>query len=362
MRRWGKWLVGGLVLALVVASVPILWIEVACKTPRDPAAKKRAALVTDSGYARRESDSYLTFPEWHIVYAYDEFAAVLKAGDESDFSYGRQVTEFWDNFCELSRVVTSRGRAPVDTRVMLYTIGWSFTAELATKGVYEKTFGRFFEWVRGPEKTEEDRFAAREMRAYAEFLRQTPWYEYPFGSRLVAFWQETPMRGGHLWRKLERRVVFTGEFGIKAIYGSVIGLASAKALGAADLTIQTVVVGLDAGDIPRDSSIKIVRRLGGGRTLIQTSRYQAYTDLVVELARRGRDIVEIAGNHRILITVVAPNEALPTLPETIELFDTPIQSKPGRRRVGLDVPVPHLAAAIRTLEKAGVTIEHIYDY
>src|SRR5262245_23414344 len=362
MRRWGKWLVAGFVLGVVVLSVPVLWIEVACKAPRDPAAKKRAPLVTDSGYARRESDSYLTFPEWHIVYAYDDFAAILKTGDESDFAYGRQISEFWDNFCELNRVVTSRGRAPVDTKIMLYTIGWSFTAELAVKGTYEKTVGRFFEWVRGPEKTEEDWFAVREMRTYADFLRQTPWYEYPFGSRLVAFWRETPMRGAHLWRKLERRAVFTGEYGAKAVYATLIGFASAKALGAADLTIQTVVVGLEAGDVPRDSSIKVVGRLGVGRTLIQTPRYQAYTDLIVGLARRGRDIAEIAGNHRILVTVVAPNETLPTLPETIELFDTPIQAKPGRRRVGLDVPVPHLAAAIRTLEKVGVTIEHIYDY
>jgi hypothetical protein len=362
MRGWGKWIAGALVLAVVVLSVPILWIEVACKAPRDPAARKRAPLVNDSGYARRESDSYLTFPEWHIVYAYEDLAGVLRSGSESDFAYGRQITEFWDNFCELNRVVTSRGRAAVDTKVMLYTIGWSFTAELAIKGAYEKTAGRFFEWVRGPDKTEEDSFATREMVTYAEFLRQTPWYEYPFGSRLVAFWRETPLRGAHLWRKLERRVVFTAEYGTKAIYGTLIGFASVTTLGAADLTIQTIVVGLDASDVPRDSSIKIVRRLGAGRTLIQTPRYQAYTDLVVGLARRGRDIVEIAGNHRILVTVLARNVALPTLPETIELFDTPIQSKPGRRRVGLDVPVPHLAAAIRTLEKAGVTIEHIYDY
>lgn len=362
MRRWGKWLAGAMLVGVVVLSAPILWIEVGCKSPRDPAARKRPALVSDSGYARRESDSYLTYPEWHIVYAYEDFAAVLRKGDPSGFAYGGQISEFWSSLCELNRLVTTRKSAAVDTKVMLYTIGWSFTAELAIKGAYEKTMGRFFEWFRGADKTEEDRFATRDMRAYAEFLRQTPWYEYPFGSRVAAFWRETPLRGSRMLRKLERRVVFTSEYGAKAIYAGLIEFASGTALGAADLTIQTVVVGLDASDVTRDSGIKIVRRLGAGRTLIQTPRYQAYTDVVVNLARRGRDIVEIAGNHRILVTVLAADDPLPTLPETIELFEMRVQSKPGRRRVGLDIPVEQLAAAIRTLEKAGVTIEHIYDY
>jgi hypothetical protein len=83
---------------------------------------------------------------------------------------------------------------------------------------------------------------------------------------------------------------------------------------------------------------------------------------LVRLARRGRDIVEIAGNHRILVTVLARKGPLPRIPGTTELFEAPIQSTPDRRRVGLDVPVEHLAAAIRALEPAGLTIEHIYDY
>ena len=41
----------------------------------------------------------------------------------------------------------------------------------------------------GTKVSAEDAFAARDMRAYAEFLHQTPWYEYPFASRLVAFWR-----------------------------------------------------------------------------------------------------------------------------------------------------------------------------
>lgn len=362
MRRWARRIVIGVLLLAVALSVPVLWIENACTAPRDRLFRSRPPLVSEPGYARRESDSYLSFPEWHIVYAYEDLAGVLRTGDESQFAYGPQIAAFWRSLCSLTRVATARGDVGNDTKIMLYTIGWSFTVELAVKGAYEKTIGHAFEWVRGSGKTAEDVFAARDMQAYAEFLRQTPWYEYPFGWRLLAFWRSTPLRGDDLPRKLERRWAITMEYGTKAIYGALIRHASATALGPSDLEIQTVMQGLEPADAVREPQMKIVRDLGGGRTLIRTPRYQAYTDLLVRLARRGRNVVEIAGNHRILVTVLAPAGPLPPVPDATPLFEAPIQSRPDRRRVGLDVAVEHLASAIRTLEGAGATIEHIYDY
>jgi hypothetical protein len=63
--------------------------------------------------------------------AYEDLAGVLKDRDESAFAYGRQIAGFWRSFCALNRVGSGRGGTGLDTKVMLYTIGWSFTAELA---------------------------------------------------------------------------------------------------------------------------------------------------------------------------------------------------------------------------------------
>jgi hypothetical protein len=361
MLRRARRIVGALLLLAAVVAVPILWTEGFCTAPPEPGARA-APLVKERGYARRESDSYLSFPEWHIVYAYEDLAGVLRLGDESDFAYARQIAGFWRSLCGLTRVVAARGNVGTDTKVMLYTIGWSFTAELALKGAYEKTAGRLFEWLRGPRKTAEDEFAARDMAAYAAFLRQTPWYEYPFASRVAAFWWRTPLGGAGLPRKLERRLVFTTEYGVKAVYGALIGYASATALGASDREIHTVVAGLQPADVARDGRITLVRDLGAGRTLIRTPRYQPYTEVLIGLARGGRDVVEIAGNRRILVTVLVPKGPLPALPGATALFEAPIQSRPDRRRVGLDVIVERLAATIRTLESAGGAVEHVYDY
>ena len=121
----------------------------------------------------------------------------------------------------------------------------------------------------------------------------------------------------------------TLEYATKAAYGAVIGYASTATLGAADLDIYTVFVGLDGSDQVREPQLRVVRELGGGRTLVRTPRYQAYSDLVVRLARRGRNVAEIAGNRRILITVLAPVGPRPPLPGTSELFEVAIQVTAG---------------------------------
>src|SRR5262249_44785236 len=156
---------------------------------------------------------------------------------------------------------------------------------------YENTLGRLFEWVRGSEPTAEDLFAAADAQLYAAFLHQTPWYQYPFAARLGAFWRETPFRGPSYLRSLERRFAFSLEYGLKSPYGAVIGYASAATLGLADLEIKTIVQGLDVSDVADIAQIRVIRQIGPDRTLILTPRYQAYTEILVALAHKGRDIV-----------------------------------------------------------------------
>ena len=70
----------------------------------------------------------------------------------------RDASGFWRNLCAMNRA--SAGRAGTDAKVMLYTIGISFTAELLVKSAYENTFGRFFEWAGGYDSAD-DHYSAR---------------------------------------------------------------------------------------------------------------------------------------------------------------------------------------------------------
>jgi hypothetical protein len=95
---------------------------------------------------------------------------------------------------------------------------------------------------------------------------------------------------------------------------------------------------------------------------VRTPRYQAYTDILKAWANNGTRVVEIAGNQRILTTVIARQGSTIDAPGPTRIFTIPIQSKPGWQRVGFDTQVPMITAAIAAVERQGATFEHAYDY
>ena len=81
--------------------------------------------------------TYLTVPEWYVVYSTEEYASFLREHPPSRFPYlgaSRQYWEYYGAMCE-----ATRGVHPVDPGVhlMLGVIGVSFTAENTVKAVWE---------------------------------------------------------------------------------------------------------------------------------------------------------------------------------------------------------------------------------
>ena len=369
-RRRGRRLrvYAGVVLALLIVAVavPVATVETRCiAAPRadDTGPVKRFA-IADPDYRRAEGDSFLTYPEWYIVHAYTDLAGVTRQESESDFRYLVSIEGFWTSLCRATLAASATGPVTIDQKVTNYIIGFSFTAEMALKGLYESTIGAVTAWLRGPERTPEDAFALRLLDDYAAFLQQTPWYEYPFAGELARFWRETPLSGGNPVRKAERRVGLSLEYAGKAAYAAAIGFAAGY--DPADLSIRSVVAGLDDSDLAADPRIVRRRELGEGASLIETPRYQAFTEILRGLGARGRSVVEIAGNRRILCTVlVPPGTAIDTpidTPGASAIFALPIQSRPGWQRVGLDAEVGRVAQLIGTVERQGAVFEHAYDY
>ncbi len=347
----------GLAAVVALAAAPVLWVETTCPRPRMAGDAPASLLPVDE--RRALVDTWLTYPEWSIVHAYEDFARVARARGEAAFGYGRSVTGYWSNLCSLYGVATARGDIATDMRAMLHIIGLSFSAEMAVKGAWETTIGRITEAWRGPAPTAEDRFAADVNDAYAAFLRQTPWYEFPFGTTLVRFWRETPFGEVSVVRSIERRLALSLEYGVKAVYAQVLGFAAG--LAPAKLTLRSVVAGLDSQDLAADARIRLVERRADGLSVIETPRYRAFTEVLQGLAERRRGIVEIAGNREIFITVIAPAGSAPMDGATLVLR-VPIQSRPGFERLGLTVEVRELSDLLARLKPGPAALEHVYDY
>jgi hypothetical protein len=359
LRRRLKWTAAVLAVLAVLAAMPVLWIETQCVV--SPVGGQAAPpSLLEAADRRQEINSYLTYPEWSIVFAYEDLAAITRRSSESDYDYFSAIREYWSSLCTINRLASSRGTIATDYRVMLHVIGLSFAAEMGIKGAWEKTIGRVTTWYRGRNTTPEDRFALQLADDYAAFLRQVPWYEFPFGRRLLDFWRQTSLVEGAPIRKLERRLALTLEWGSKAVYARLIAVGAAASQ--APLRIRSVVEGLDASDLEADPRITLVRTLDSGATIIETDRYRTLTEIITGLALRGRSISEIAGSRRILVTVQVPDSDATRWQGATVLFAVPVRARPGWRRVALDARVAELTGLIRQIKAANVVLEHVYDY
>jgi hypothetical protein len=354
LRRLLKWALASLLLGTLLLLSPVAYVELRCRGQASTDAY--GPLITDPAFQRREANTYLTYPEWHIVFAYDGLAQVLKTGDEHAFDYLPSISRFWGSACALTRVASQHGGADWGTRSMIHTIGVSFTVEMLAKAVYEETIGRATAWLRGPQKTAQDAFVAGMAADYAAFLRQTPWYRYPFRIKARELWGPPANLSLRGW---ERRFGIGLEFEVKAVYAKAIARAVA-ATGEAQLVIRSVVSGLDAAALGRIRGVTVIGRRGDGLE-IETPRYDLFTQILAEIARQGGTIREIAGNDEIMASLTVREGAAAPVQHATVIYRMKRDGLPGERLL-VSVRMGELAAFLNAYPRGDPGLEHVFDY
>jgi len=325
----------------------------------------RARLDTAAGYRRDEGQTFLTHPEWYIVYSSDEYAAWLRDRLPTEFPYLASIGQFWVNYREARALTNNAYPFNGGYHVMLGVIGTSYTAELALKGLYENSIGRFSGWTAGHRLSDEDRYAYEVAADYGRFIHVYPWYEYSFASRLRGVWADLPLWGDHPIRKWERKLFLTLEYGVKAVYATVIERATRAAYTPQEDRMQMIVAGWADSLAAREPRLKLVARLDSVHALASTPRYDAFRDVMLGLAASGAPLrlVEIAGNDDILLTGVAPAAWRHAGPAGQVVYALPLPSDASRKRVAMRVPVPELLPTLAALGAEGqLAVDHIYDY
>jgi hypothetical protein len=356
-----------LLAALVVGPPLFIAAECAWMSPRqraaapaDPPAVREAKRAVRR-YVRDGATTYLTLPEWFIVYNSEEYAATLAAGRPSRFPYFRSIAEYWSYYRQVSHAACKGYPFDAGTHLMLGVIGSSFMIENTLKGIYENTVGRSTEWLASTD-TEEDRYAARTAMEYGRFMHMTPWYDFPFGRKLSGLWSQTHALGPHFLRKWERRFALSFEYGAKAIYGWAIRQGTKSVYGNEDEWVYAW-----ADHVPeaafRDPRVRSVSRLGGDSHILALGRYEIFSGIVPQLVAGGVRFNDIAGNRRILVTAIGDSErALPDDERLHVLFAKPLATSPSRERVVIDAAVDALGDLMKRLAASAATLEHIYDY
>jgi hypothetical protein len=352
-------------IACIGVAATVAGVEKSCVADGPTPVVGSDFAITDEGYARPQGDSFLTFPEWYIVHAYNDLAGVTARSSESGFRYLASIRGFWSSLCGATRQASASGPASADQKATNYIIGFSFTAEMGLQGAYERTLGALTEWTTGGRKTAEDEFNLALLKEYAAFLYQTPWYRFPFGSKLQQFWRETPFVPSI--RAVERRGSLSLQYAARCAYAALMRFVAGY--DPADLTIRSVVGGMTPSELEAVDGVKVIREVSDANgvrgVLVETARYAAFDAFVRELGRRpSASLLEVAGNHRILVTIIAPAENGTPLEmaDRTAIFQLPIQSTPGSRRIGIDTPIRSLVQDVKRFEAAGYRFEHAYDY
>lgn len=337
--------------------------------PPAPRAASDAAirdkLAARESWARPEEQTFLTVPEWSIVYAGDALASHLKTGLPSGFPYFDAIRQFWSMQAAMNRAVKGVYPANSEYRVMIAVIGASFTVECVLKGAYELTLGRLFERLSlggDPKKRGAADLAATDVfREYGAFMHDRPWYEFPFKTKLLEYRRVSAAAPWTL-RKLERRLFTALELGGKAVWGKVIKKATGAAYAPQELFIEAWVRPGRSDPAEASPGVTVLERLDGGSLLISIPRYEKFTGAAAALAASGVRFVSIAGNQTILATVLAPSDWDGARLWSGALGRWPLLSEPGRSRFAVAVPVASLHEALGRWKADGVVTEHLYDY
>ena len=354
----------------MVLFITVFWLKCAFVKPAvgplPTIAIQHGIVVPDIGEKNRRpvEDSYFSYPEWYIVWSYEERAQYLPKNLPSGFPYFASIGQYWKSYCFICGLTQSRHQFNFGDHLSSMVLGGSFALEYSIRGAYEQTIGRLSEWTSSHELVEEDAYAARVAREYADFVYIRPFYEFHFGHALKELWKETPLWGKHPIRKWERKFILSVDYGIEAVYAHAMLFASRVAYGAESDETYTWVENAPETlfrDFPR---IKNVKQVGPQSFVVSIPRYQEFTDRAVELAKRDVQFVQVAGNDEIMVTVVVPNGWTYDLPpgDGTLLFTENVLTQRGVKRVALECRVRALPSLLRHFAGAGIKIEHIYDY
>lgn len=359
----------GIVIILAIIIIPLVGAGVECRffvggtpSPQPASAESQAITAGLSNYRRSEDQTYLTLPEWYIVYSADEYATFIANNPPSQFPYFQAISQYWRNYYDVCAV--TRDQYPLNGRyhTILSVIGVSFTFENLIKGAYENTIGRVAEWLSSDELTKEDAFARQVAKEYGDFIHTIPWFEFPFGEKFSRLWRETSLWGPNVVRKWERKFALSLEYGGKALYARIIKGGNEASFTPQDLEIQVWATGISEEVLQQEPDIQIVKTIDDEAVIAAIPRYEAFTKTLPRLVERGVQFVEIAGNDEILITVIAPSNWAYQMEAGKVLFERPVLSQPGFNRIAVNVPVPSLHVVLNELAAQGIELEHIYDY
>jgi FAD/FMN-containing dehydrogenase len=312
------------------------------------------------GYFRDEAQTFLTVPEWYLVFNPKEYADFLEKGNNpSSFPFYASINEYWTLYDRSMKLVSNAYQKNDEYNTMLNVIGISITLEYTAKMIYENTVGRFFSWFSNGTISDEERMIVEAQRAYSNFIYDKAWYEFKFMPWVKRIWSISNNANSNWFRKMERTLFFTLEFTFKAGYSNLIQWAAKASYEEPVTDILLLVSTIDS--LQTFQNIKIILQ-EGDRKIIGIKRWGAFTNTILEIGEKDIDILEIGGNDEILVSVLVEKNEKSNLSHYDLLYESLVVSNMNLVRKVYLISVPKLLSFVKESKKSGIEVEHIFDY
>jgi hypothetical protein len=321
--------------------------------------ESKGEILTPKKNRRRPDQTFLTFPEWFLVFTPEEQAVYLKNQTSTNYSYRAKMDQFWESYEIIRSHIEGKFPTNEEYYTMINVIGTSTEIEYDIRSWYETVIGRV---TQTNKLSEEDQFNQRYTEEYAHFLNTAAWYEFDYQNQLNQIWGTT-LVGWNLHRKIERKYMLTSEMLVKMAYAKLIKLGSSAMYGEGTLSSTLIVTDNLTPAMKQDSSIEVIQNFADSAFLISTPRYTPFTSAASKIALEGVNIIEVAGNKSaILISVIADSDKQIDKDLTRKLFSQSLDSDKKLSRIVLVTPINNLASFIRSCNKKKIKIEHIFDF
>ncbi len=137
-KRWVKILIGIIAAFLIIGIICATVFVVKCSSaqsgfrPIESQNSKEHHGVVES-YVRSEETTYLTYPEWYLVFNPQEYAEFLAKDLPSRFPYFKSIEQFWSGYCEVYGITKNNYEFNADNHIVATVIGASFSVEYIGK-------------------------------------------------------------------------------------------------------------------------------------------------------------------------------------------------------------------------------------
>jgi hypothetical protein len=353
--------------------------------------------ATTKGYSREEYRSYLTAPEWRNVDMADEMAMFLKNGKPFyRYPYFSQIITFWRVFGRSLKAahdntnITWFGLIFSEYTVMNLFIGTTTTFECLLKGILSLPFRLL--WRRENKSEFQKQVGEIYYTDYADYIHHTPFYQYPFLSKIGKIWKAYWNSNGKTFADMVTLLFTTGELLFRSIPGLPIRwiytqpdkqepdiihvIIKHKAVdGKEEVEIKAPNQNLDseapdAGQQPTLAE-KIIARKPVKDTLyshVEFIRYEKFTKTVNKIAESvdSKNIVfkRIAGQDQVQVDFKANKETLDAVKAILgdRILYTYDNSIDDTTYIAAKIKTDDLIKVIREIKSAHAELKLIHDF